>query len=93
MLTGKFLYLIGREEIKKGPEKGRTMEIIKRKLSFDQISHVSLSTLQDDFVVIHTKEDYASLLELVFKTEFLSLLSKKYIEEVGHALIIRFNNK
>ncbi|XP_046826927.1 unconventional myosin-Ie-like isoform X3 [Vespa crabro] len=92
VLTGKFLYLIGREEIKKGPEKGRTMEIIKRKLSFDQISHVSLSTLQDDFVVIHTKEDYASLLELVFKTEFLSLFNKKYMEEVGHALIIRFNN-
>ncbi|XP_043675686.1 unconventional myosin-Ie-like [Vespula pensylvanica] len=92
VLTGKFLYLIGREEIKKGPEKGRTVEIIKRKLSFDQISHVSLSTLQDDFVVIHTKEDYASLLELVFKTEFLSLFSKKYMEEVGHALIIRFNN-
>ncbi|KAK2589111.1 hypothetical protein KPH14_001937 [Odynerus spinipes] len=92
VLTSKFLYMIGREQIKKGPEKGKSVEIIKRKLSFDQISHVSLSTLQDNFVVIHTKEDYASLMELVFKTEFLSVLSKKYMEEVGHALIIRFNN-
>lgn len=46
ILTGKFLYLIGREQVKKGPEKGKILEVVKRKLSFDQISHVSLSTLQ-----------------------------------------------
>ena len=46
ILTGKGLYLIGREQIKKGPEKGKTVEVIKRKLPFDQISHVSLSQMQ-----------------------------------------------
>lgn len=46
ILTGKYLYLIGREQIKKGPEKGKSVQVIKRKLPFNQISHVSLSTLQ-----------------------------------------------
>ncbi|KAL0134329.1 hypothetical protein PUN28_001256 [Cardiocondyla obscurior] len=92
ILTGKYVYLIGREQIKKGPEKGTSIEVVKRKLSFNQISYVSLSTLQDNFIIIHVKEDYASLLESVFKTEFLSLLSKKYLEDIGHPLNVRFNN-
>ncbi|XP_011498477.1 PREDICTED: unconventional myosin-Ie-like [Ceratosolen solmsi marchali] len=92
ILTSKCLYLIGRESMKKGPKKGCCMEVIKRKLPFEQISHISLSTLQDDFVVIHTREDYASLLELVFKTEFLSVFNKNYIEEMGHSPNIKFNN-
>ncbi|XP_012539423.1 unconventional myosin-Ie [Monomorium pharaonis] len=92
ILTGKCIYLIGREQIKKGPEKGKIFEVIKRKLMFNQISYVSLSTLQDNFIIIHVKEDYASLLESVFKTEFLSALSKKYLEDIGHPLNVRFNN-
>ncbi|XP_031834732.1 unconventional myosin-Ie [Nomia melanderi] len=92
ILTNKCLYLIGREKIKKGPEKGQMMEVIKRKLPFNQISHVSLSTLQDDFLIVHTKEDYASLLESVFKTEFLIVLSKRYMEETGHVLNKKFSN-
>ncbi|GAB1861960.1 Unconventional myosin-Ie-like isoform X2 [Camponotus japonicus] len=92
ILTGKYLYLIGREQIKKGPEKGKSVQVIKRKLPFNQISHVSLSTLQDNFIIIHTKEDYASLLESVFKTEFLSVLGKKYLEDIGHPLNVKFSN-
>lgn len=52
--------------------------------------HISL---QDGFLIIHVKEDYDSLLELIFKTEFLILLNKKYVEETGHILNIRFSNK
>ncbi|XP_053974659.1 unconventional myosin-If-like isoform X1 [Hylaeus volcanicus] len=92
ILTNKHLYLIGRERIKKGTEKGKLVEVIKRKLTFNQISHVSLSTLQDDFFIVHTKEDYASLLESLFKTEFLIVLSKRYVEETGHILNIKFSN-
>ncbi|CAL7941782.1 unnamed protein product [Xylocopa violacea] len=92
ILTSKYLYLIGREQIKKGSEKGKLVEVIKRKLSFDQISHVSLSTLKDNFVIIHVKEDYGSLLELVFKTEFLIALSKRYAEEIGRLLNVKFSN-
>ncbi|EZA57696.1 Myosin-Ie [Ooceraea biroi] len=92
ILTGKCLYLIGREQVKKGAEKGKSIQVIKRKLPFNQISHVSLSTLQDNFIIIHAREDYGSLLESVFKTEFLSVLSKKYLEDTGHILIIKFSN-
>ncbi|KAH0956465.1 hypothetical protein HN011_000851 [Eciton burchellii] len=92
ILTGKCLYLIGREQVKKGSEKGKSIQVIKRKLPFNQISHISLSTLQDNFIIIHTKEDYSSLLESVFKTEFLSVLNKKYLEDTGHGLIIKFSN-
>ncbi|XP_011149340.1 unconventional myosin-Ie [Harpegnathos saltator] len=92
VLTGKCLYLIGREQVKKGAEKGKSILVIKRKLPFSQISHVSLSMLQDNFVIIHTREDYASLLESVFKTEFLSVLDKKYLEDTGHPLNIKFSN-
>ncbi|KAK9301994.1 hypothetical protein QLX08_005842 [Tetragonisca angustula] len=92
ILTNKYLYLIGREQIKKGPEKGKLVEVIKRKLSFSQISYVSLSKLQDGFLIIHVKEDYDSLLELIFKTEFLINISKRYVEETGHILNIKFSN-
>ncbi|XP_071858540.1 unconventional myosin-Ie isoform X1 [Bombus fervidus] len=92
ILTNKYLYLIGQEQIKKGPEKGKLVEIIKRKLPFNQISYVSLSKLQDGFLIIHVKEDYDSLLELIFKTEFLINLSKRYVEETGHILNIKFSN-
>ncbi|KAK1124066.1 hypothetical protein K0M31_007090 [Melipona bicolor] len=92
ILTNKFLYLIGREQIKKGPTKGKLVEVIKRKLSFSQISYVSLSKLQDGFLIIHVKEDYDSLLELIFKTEFLINISKRYVEETGHILNIKFSN-
>lgn len=60
---------------------------------FRYIYSANDSFLQDNFVIIHTREDYASLLELVFKTEFLSVLNKKYLEELGHPLNIRFSNK
>ncbi|XP_017753375.1 PREDICTED: unconventional myosin-Ie-like [Eufriesea mexicana] len=92
ILTNKHLYLIGQEEMKKDSEKGKLIDVIKRKLSFNQISHISLSPLQDGFLIIHVREDYGSLLELTFKTEFLIALSKRYVEETGHILNIKFSN-
>lgn len=46
VLTSRSIFLIGREAIKKGPEKGKAIEVMKRKLDFENISHVSLSALQ-----------------------------------------------
>lgn len=54
---------------------------------------IIFSILQDNFIIIHVRDDYASLLESVFKTEFLFALSKKYLEDIGHLLNVRFNNK
>lgn len=50
------------------------------------------STRQDDFFVLHESQ-YDSLLESTFKTEFLSLLSKRYEEVVKRKLTISFNDR
>ncbi|KAJ8305020.1 hypothetical protein KUTeg_018603 [Tegillarca granosa] len=68
LLTPKAVYLIGRETIKKGPDK-------------------------DDLFIIHVQGDYASLLQSVFKTEFLSLISKKYKEKTNKELRLQFGDQ
>ncbi|XP_040899485.1 myosin IEb [Toxotes jaculatrix] len=91
ILTPKFLYLIGREKVKQGPEKGQIQEVLKRKIELNKIQSVSLSTLQDDFFIIH-EEQYDSVLQSVFKTEFLSLLVKRYQDKTQRKLPLKFNN-
>lgn len=41
-MTNKLVYLIGREVIKKGAQKGQIEEVIKRRLEYEQITRVSL---------------------------------------------------
>ncbi|XP_031432344.1 myosin IEb [Clupea harengus] len=91
ILTPKFLYLIGREKVKQGPEKGQIREVLKRQIEVEKIQSVSLSTLQDDFFIVH-EERYDSVLQCIFKTEFLSLLYKRYEEKTQRKLPIKFNN-
>ncbi|KAM4014231.1 unconventional myosin-Ie-like isoform 1-T1 [Anomaloglossus baeobatrachus] len=92
VLTPKYLYLIGREKVKQGPEKGQIKEVLKRKMELKDIQSVSLSQLQDDFLVIHEAQ-YDSVLESVFKTEFLSLLYKRYEERTQKKLPLHFSNQ
>ncbi|KAM9309228.1 LOW QUALITY PROTEIN: myosin IEb [Pholidichthys leucotaenia] len=89
ILTPKFLYLIGRE-VKSGPDKGQIQEVLKRKIEIERIQSI-LSTLQDDFFIIH-EEEYDSILQSIFKTEFLSLLVKRYQEKTDRKLTLKFNN-
>ena len=49
--------------------------------------------MQDDFFVLHIQADYASVLESVFKTEFLSLLFKRYKEKTGKDLRLQFTDR
>ncbi|OXB56512.1 hypothetical protein ASZ78_003852, partial [Callipepla squamata] len=83
ILTPKYFYLIGREKVKKGPEKGQIKEVLKKKVEIQAVSSVSLSTRQDDFFILHEK-DADSFLESIFKTELVSLLCKRY-EELTHS--------
>lgn len=92
LLTGSALFLVGREKVKKGKDKGTYQEVIKRKIEFESLSGISLSPLQDDFVVIHVKDNYDSLLEVMFKTEFASCLSKKYHAKMGRNVNFKFSN-
>ncbi|XP_038275062.1 unconventional myosin-Ie isoform X1 [Dermochelys coriacea] len=91
VLTPKCMYLIGREKVKQGPEKGLVKEVLKRRIEVERILSVSLSTMQDDIFILHEQE-YDSLLESVFKTEFLSLLSKRYEEKTQRKLPLKFSN-
>uniref|UniRef100_S4R897 Myosin IE n=1 Tax=Petromyzon marinus TaxID=7757 RepID=S4R897_PETMA len=91
ILTSKGLYMIGREKVTKGPDKGQVREVLKRHIELNKIEGVSLSTLQDDFFIIHEAE-YDSLLESMFKTEFLSLLVKRYEERTQRKLHMKFAN-
>lgn len=52
---------------------------------------VSVSTLQDDIFIVH-EEEYDSFLQSVFKTEFLSLLVKRYQDKTDKKLPLKFNN-
>ncbi|XP_030044549.1 unconventional myosin-Ie isoform X2 [Microcaecilia unicolor] len=91
ILTPKCVYLIGREKVKQGAEKGLVKEVLKRRIEVERILSVSLSTMQDDFFILHEQE-YDSLLESMFKTEFLSLLSKRYEEKMQRKLPLKFSN-
>ncbi|XP_035291299.1 myosin IEb [Anguilla anguilla] len=91
ILTSKFLYMIGREKVKQGPDKGQIQEVLKRQIPVEKVQSVSMSTLQDDFFIVH-EEQYDSVLQCVFKTEFLSLLYKHYEEKTQRKLPLKFNN-
>lgn len=42
ILTPKFLYLIGREKVKQGLEKGQIQEVLKRQIELNKVQSVSL---------------------------------------------------
>ncbi|XP_052793613.1 unconventional myosin-Ie-like isoform X2 [Mya arenaria] len=92
LLTPQNIYLIGREKVKKGPQKGQFVEVVKRKLPLEQVQSIAFSTMQDDLMVLHIQNDYASVLESVFKTEFLSLLTKRYKDKTGKDLRLQFSD-
>ncbi|MGH0163977.1 UNVERIFIED_CONTAM: hypothetical protein FKN15_046197 [Acipenser sinensis] len=91
ILTPKSVYLIGREKVKQGPDRGLVMEVLKRRIEVEKILAVSLSSLQDDFLILHEQE-YDSLLECTFKTEFISLLAKRFEERTQRKLPLKFSN-
>ena len=41
-MSGRNIYLVGREQIKKGPEKGIIKDVLKRKIALQQIDRISL---------------------------------------------------
>uniref|UniRef100_A0A914X526 Uncharacterized protein n=1 Tax=Plectus sambesii TaxID=2011161 RepID=A0A914X526_9BILA len=92
ILTKKAIFMIGREKVKKGEKKGQVLEVVKRKIDMENLIGIGVSPYQDDFLVIYVKEDYASLLETPFKTEFLTTLSKRFQERTGQTLSLEFSH-
>ena len=69
LLSSKAIYIVGRDKEKKGPNKGQLVETVKRRIELSNITHVSMSTKQDDFVVLHVSDvdknmEYDSLLQV-----------------------------
>lgn len=99
ILTNKAFYIIGREEVKDKKfnlslNRNKTIiEVVKRRIEYSNVQKIALSHLQDNFLVIYPLNDYASVLEVEFKTEFLTTFNKRYKESLGKPLLIEFNDE
>ncbi|KAJ3223556.1 Unconventional myosin-Ie [Clydaea vesicula] len=93
ILTEKEFIMIGFEKEKSGPNKGKFVKGVKRRILFKDIQGVSLSTKNDDFFILHIPSEYDNVLESIFKTEFITVFSEKYREETGRTLNLEFNDK
>ncbi|KAJ3063665.1 Unconventional myosin-Ie [Podochytrium sp. JEL0797] len=92
LISDSAVFLIGYEKQKDGPNKGKFVQVVKRKLAFKEIGAVSLSTLSDDFFVIHVPSEYDNVMENLFKTELITVLSEKYLAATGSPLRINFTD-
>ena len=92
VLNGKALWLIGREKVKSGPEKGNLVPAVSRKVEFDTINKVSLSPRQDDMVIIEVTGEPATVLDIPLKTEFITQLVKKIKDKTKRNLNLEFTD-
>jgi len=76
ILTGQSLYLVGREVPTKGPNKGQSVELVKRMIHIVDINKITLSPFQDDLVCFHILNSYDSCLQVSFKTELVTAVKK-----------------
>ena len=76
VVNSKGIFLLGRTKMDKKSGAGGGEPVIARHIPFDQLALISLSTRQDDFVVLHVSGSYDSLLQVPFKTEMVSVIKK-----------------
>lgn len=106
VLTNKALYVIGREELNKKEKliskivpmsksskaDLKIVEVIKRRIEYADVDKITLSQYSDNFLVLFPNNEFGTLLEIEFKTEFLTTFNKKYRENTGRPLKIVFLN-
>lgn len=92
ILTDQNLFIIGAEKAKDGPNKGKFVKVVKRKIPYSKIQGITLSTLADDFFVLHIEGDYDSVMENFLKTELLSVLAENYKLWASRSLSIKFQD-
>ena len=90
VLTNRALYIIGRQEVKDKNKKKAIIEVVKRRLEYPEINKIALSHMQDNFIVLYTNNDYATVLEIEFKTEFLTTFNRRFKELFNKPLNIEF---
>ncbi|VDK43089.1 unnamed protein product [Anisakis simplex] len=87
LVTSKEIVLIGREVVKKGNEKGKIVEVVKRRIGYGELLSVGLSPYQDNFFVLNVRNSHTSLLETPLKTEFVTVVSKQYSQFTNGAVL------
>ncbi|XJO77043.1 hypothetical protein BDV3_001684 [Batrachochytrium dendrobatidis] len=92
IVSDTHLFLIGAEKQKNGPNKGKFVKVVKRKIPLGDISSLSLSTKCDDFFVLHVASDFDNIFENVLKTELVAVLSEKFQIATGRPLVINFTD-
>ena len=75
VVNAKGIFLLGRSKIDKKTGAGGE-PVIARHIPFEELALISLSTRQDDLVVLHVSGSYDSLLQVPFKTEMVSVIKK-----------------
>ncbi|KAJ3371197.1 Unconventional myosin-Ie [Kappamyces sp. JEL0680] len=93
LITERHLLIIGAEKEKDGPNKGKLVKVVKRKIQFSELTGLSLSTKQDDFIVIHVHNDFDNVFENILKTELVTVLSENVQKVTGHPLQITFSDR
>lgn len=94
ILTNKAIYLIGRELVKdKSSRQKKIIVVLKRRIEYASLAKIELSHWQDNFLIITPVNEYATVVECEFKTEFLTTLSKRYKEAFNKPPPIDFNNQ
>ena len=83
ILTNRAIYIIGRKEVKQNKKKV-VVEDLKRRVGFNEIEKLVLSPYQDNYVIIFPRDNYATVMEIEFKTEFLTTLYKRYKETMSN---------
>ena len=93
VLTQKGVFLVGREVQKSGPNKGQSEEVVSRHIQWSDLYQVSLSTRQDDFVILHVTNEYDSLLQVPFKAEMVTVMSRIVKAKCNKDLKMVFSDK
>jgi len=87
ILTDQALYICMRRKRENTP-----VYVLKRKIPLSSITQLSLSTLQDNFVVVHVPE-YDLALESKYKTEFVVILVEYHQLLTGRSLNTTFSDR
>ncbi|MEQ2205865.1 hypothetical protein XENOCAPTIV_016607 [Xenoophorus captivus] len=81
---GDYLGMDDRPELRQFLAKREKIDFADKVTKYDR-------RFKDDFLILHEQE-YDSLLECIFKTEFLSLLAQRFEEKTQKKLSLKFNN-
>ena len=87
IITDQALYFIMRKK-----KKGEIVYSLTRRTPISSIGSISLSTLCDNYIVIHCPSEYDNLFENDKKTEILAVLSEVVKNSTGRDITVNFND-